>query len=211
VKRRLLVLGATGLTGGHLLEQGLGQGHDVTALVRDPAKLTVQHADLRTITGSATDAAVVDRALEGRDAVLCALGTRSPKSLLSCDLMRASMGALVPSMERRGVDRLILLSALGVGGSAHQAPVAIRLAFRTLLRRVGTDKAEAEDRVRASDLDWTIVHPPSLTDGPRSEYHSGEMLDLRGVPKISRADLAHFMLSQLTDAAYSRRIAIVSS
>jgi putative NADH-flavin reductase len=209
VTRRLLLLGATGLTGRQLLEQGLEQGHDVTALVRDPARLTMQHARLRTVTGSATDAAAVERALDDRDAVLCALGTRSVRSLVSCDLMRASMAALVPAMERRGVDRLILLSALGVGDSVHQAPPAIRFAFRTLLRPVGNDKAAAEDRVRATDLDWTIVYPPSLTDGPRSGHRAGESLKLRGMPRISRADLADFMLSQLTDAAYSRRSAVV--
>jgi uncharacterized protein YbjT (DUF2867 family) len=113
-------------------------------------------------------------------------------------------------MERRAVGRLILLSALGVGESAGHAPPALRIAFRTLLRQVGRDKAASEECLRASDVDWTIVYPPSLTNGPRTgDYRSGEALDLKGVPKISRADVAEFMLSQLGDSAYSRRIAIV--
>src|SRR6266566_3932782 len=97
--RKLLLLGATGLTGRQLLSQAIEQGHDITALVRDPGKLTVERARLRIATGDATDAGAVEDALEDRDAVLCALGTRSPKSLFGCDLMTASMRALVPSMK----------------------------------------------------------------------------------------------------------------
>jgi putative NADH-flavin reductase len=209
---KLLLLGATGLTGQQLLAQALEQGHDVTVLVRNPSKLTVERSRVRAVTGSATDRAVVDDALQDRDAVLCALGTRSPKSLVSCDLMTASMRALVPSMERRGVNRVVVESALGVGQSARQAPPAIRLAFATLLRQVGRDKAAAEDYLRATELDWTVVYPPSLTNGPATgDYRRGEALQLKGVPKISRADVAHFMLSQLVDATYSRKMAIVSS
>src|SRR5439155_20580419 len=114
-----------------------------------------------------------------------------------------------PAMKRRGVSRLILESALGVGQSAEHAPAAFRLAFVTVLRQVGRDKAAAEDYLRASDLDWTIVYPPSLTNGPATgAYRSGETLELGGVPTISRADVAHFMLNQLDDASYSRRMAI---
>ena len=208
---KLLVLGATGLTGRQLVAQALDLGHEATALVRDPRKLTVEHGQLRVLAGSSTDSAAVDEAAGGQDAVLCALGTRSPTSLVSCDLMRASMRAVVAAMERREVGRLILLSALGVGESARHAPPALRIAFRTLLRQVGRDKRAGEDHVRASDIDWTVVYPPSLTNGPRTgTYRSGEALELRGVPKISRADVASFMLSQVADRTYSRRIAIVS-
>ena len=212
MKRKLLLLGATGLTGQQLVARAIDQGHDLTALLRNPGKLTIEHPSLRTVTGDATDATAVDDALEDRDAVLCALGMRSPKSLVSCDLMSASMRALVPAMKRRGVSRLILESAMGVGQSAEHAPTALRLAFATVLRQVGTDKAAAEEYLRASGLDWTIVYPPSLTNGPAAgDYRSGEALKLKGVPKISRADVAHFMLSQLNDARYSRGMAIIGS
>jgi putative NADH-flavin reductase len=209
---KLLLLGATGLTGQQLLAQALEQGHDVTVLVRNPTKLTGDRSRVRAVTGSATDPAVVDDALQDRDAVLCALGTRSPRSLVSSDLMIASMRALVPSMERRGVSRVVVESALGVGQSAQQAPPAIRLAFATFLRQVGKDKAAAEDYLRASELDWTVVYPPALTNGAATgDYRQGESLRLKGLPKISRGDVAQFMLSQLADATYSRKMAVVSS
>ena len=211
MERKLLLLGATGLTGQQLLARALEQGHDITALVRNPSKLSAEQARVRIVTGDATDPDAVDDALKDRDAVLCALGTRSPTSMFSCDLMTASMRALVPSMKGRGVDRVIVESALGVGPSATHAPPAVRLAFATLLRQVGKDKATAEEYLRAIGLDWTIVYPPSLTNGPASgHYRSGAALQLRGVPKISRASVAHFMLSQLNDTTYSRGMAIVS-
>jgi uncharacterized protein YbjT (DUF2867 family) len=212
MKRKLLLLGATGLTGGHLLTQALEHGHEVTALVRDPDKLPAEHAQVRVLTGSSTDPLVVDAATEGQDAVLCALGSRSPRALVSSDLMSASMRAIVPAMERHAVRRLVLLSALGVGDSARHAPPVFRIAFATLLRQVGKDKAAAEGQLRASELDWTVVYPPSLTDGPPTgDYRSGEVLDLKGVPKISRADVAAFMLAQIGDTTYSRKAAVVSS
>jgi putative NADH-flavin reductase len=211
VKAKLLLLGATGRTGQELLAQGLELGHEITALVRNPSKLAVEHEHLRVVTGDATDPAAVDRALEGQDAVLCALGPTSPASLLRCELMRETARALVPSMKRHGVSRLVLLSALGVGASAAHAPPLLRIAFQTLLRQVGRDKATAEDLVRGSDIDWTVVYPPSLTDGARTgAYRVGEALELKGVPKISRGDLAEFMLSQLEQPTFSRKIAVVS-
>jgi putative NADH-flavin reductase len=208
---RLCVLGGTGRTGRELLRQALERGHEVTALVRHPDQAISLGADVDVLEGDATHGPALERALEGQDAVLCALGPRSASALIRCDLMRSTMNALIPAMKKRGVSRVILLSALGVGQSAGDAPALLRLFFRAPAREVGRDKAQAEDRLRRSDLDWTVVYPPSLTDGPLSgAYRHGEALELRGIPKISRADVAAFMLAQLTDSSYSRRPAIVS-
>jgi putative NADH-flavin reductase len=210
VAMKVLVLGATGRTGRELLAGALGQGHEVTALARDPSRLTVQDDRLRVLVGSATDPATVERAVAGHDAILCALGPTSARELVRSELMRASIPALVSSMERHGVRRLILLSALGVAESAHHAPRVPRFAFGTILRQVGKDKERAEDAVRASHLEWTIVYPPALTNRPATGgYRHGESLKLSGSPTISRADLAQFMLAQLTDDRYVRKGAIV--
>src|SRR3954468_6187088 len=114
---KLLVLGATGRTGHELVIRALSQDHELTALVRDPSKLPDQAENVRVVVGSATERTTVDQALEHQDAVLCALGPRSPTALLSCDLMRATADALIPSMQTCGVNRVVLLSALGVGQS----------------------------------------------------------------------------------------------
>ena len=209
---KLLVLGATGRTGARVVDRALDQGHSVRAVVRDPGKLAAAGDRLEVVKGSATDPAVLERAVVGQDAVVCAIGPRSPAALVRCDLMRSSMNALVPAMEREGVARLVLLSALGAGASASVAPVPLRLAFRTILHAVGKDKRESEHYVRASGLDWTIVYPPALTTGPGTgSYRAGEALRVSGVPKISRADLAEFMVGQVRSPTYRRKSAVVSS
>jgi putative NADH-flavin reductase len=201
----VLVLGATGRTGTELVARALGQGRAVTALVRDPSRLAVEHDRLRTVTGDATDVTALEAATAGQDAVLCALGPTSPRALLGTRLMRDTAAGLLPAMARNGVGRLVMLSALGAGTSARVAPRLLRASFATVLRRVGEDKAEAEASVRASDVDWTIVYPPALASGAGSGgCRSGPDLELRGLPKLARADLAEFMLAQLESPTYRR-------
>jgi putative NADH-flavin reductase len=122
------------------------------------------------------------------------------------------MRALVPAMNRHTVERVIFLSALGVGTSRAHAPLMFRTVFATAFRQIGKDKAAGEDYLHASDLDWTLVYPPALNNGPLTDsYRAGETLKLSGFAKISRADIAHFMLSQLTSSTYSRKMAIVGA
>jgi putative NADH-flavin reductase len=201
----VLVLGATGRTGRRLVALSSLQGHQVTALVRSPDASIGSEPPARVLTGSATDTRAVDEAVSSQDAVLCALGPSSPRDLIACRLMRATTDALVVAMERHGVRRLVLLSALGAGESARQAPVALRLTFGTMLRIVGRDKAESERRLRASSLEWTIVYPPRLTDGPKTEYRHGQTLRLRGAPAVSRAAVAEFMVEELDAGRYLRQ------
>lgn len=204
---KLLLLGATGGTGRQLLSQALEAGHEVTALVRSPEKLTAG-GRLIVRVGDATDPASVDAAVAGQDAVLSALGVRSP---LGEELIAPSLRVVVPAMQKHGVRRLVWLSALGVGQTREQAPAMLRVPFSTVLRRIGRDKAAGEEYLRSTDLDWTLVYPPALTNGPRTgSYRSGETITVRGLPRISRADVAEFMLAQLDDAASIRRNAIVS-
>jgi putative NADH-flavin reductase len=210
---KLLILGATGATGRQLVSQALDAGHEVTVLVRSPEKLGHEGERVTVRTGDATDPAAMEGAVDGTEAVLSALGTRSPKALLvGTDVIKASAGALVPAMDKHGVRRVIWLSALGVGPSREQASAPLRILFSTMLRQIGKDKVAGEERLSASGLDWTLVYPPTLTDGPRTaKYRAGHTLDIAGVPRISRADVADFMLAQLSDPTYSRKTAIVSS
>jgi putative NADH-flavin reductase len=208
---RLLVLGATGGTGREVVAQALQQGHDVTAFVRDPRKMTVTDGRLGVVVGSTTEGeAAVARAVRGQDVVVSALGRR--RSFRSSDLIARSMRAIVPAMESQGVRRLIVVSAYGVGDSGRDAPLLPRLMYRLLLRDIFADKKAAEDYLRQSGLDWTLVYPVALTNGPRTgRYRVGERLDLRGIlPRISRADVADFILTQLASADYRRKVAVIS-
>src|SRR5437588_9058111 len=152
---KLLLLGATGGTGRQLLAQALEAGHETTALVRSPEKLTAED-HLLVRAGDATDPEALDAAVAGQDAALSALGVRSP---LGDDLITPSLRALVPAMQKHGVRRLIWLSALGVGQTREQAPAMLRVPFSTVLRRIGRDKAAREEYQPPTDPDWTLVYP----------------------------------------------------
>ena len=205
---KLLILGATGPTGRHLLDQALNAGHDVTALVRNVNRLTTTHPRLAAVSGDATDAALLERAIRGRDAVLSALGAGN--SLIS-DIASRAVAALVPALKTGTVRRIIFLSAFGVGESVTQASSMQKLIYRTLLRLIFADKAKADAMLRESGLDWTLVYPTALTNGPRTgDYRVGEHLVMKGIAKISRADVAEFMLAQLDTDEWIHRTAVVS-
>lgn len=193
---RLLVFGATGPTGQEVVSQARALGDEVTAFAR-------------AAHGDATDPAAVGRAVPGHDAVVSALGRRM--SFKAEGLIERSMRAIAPAMEKNGVRRLILVSAFGVGDSLREAPLIPRLMYRSLLKDIFADKKAAEDYLRGTGLDWTFVYPVMLTNGPRTgRYRAGEHLALRGMPKIARADVAHFILKELRERAYVRRTAVLS-
>lgn len=205
---RILILGATGPTGRLLVEQALADGHDVTALARNPKRLSITHPRLAVVTGDATDSRSLENAMRGQDAVLCALGAGNS---LRSDIASRAVAALIPAMRSQGLKRIILLSSFGVGDSYRQASLVQRLAYRTMLRNIFADKAKADAMLRDSALDWTLVYPTLLTNGPRTgACRAGERLAMKGMAKISRADVAGFMLSQLSSGEWLRRTAVIS-
>jgi putative NADH-flavin reductase len=210
---KLLVVGATGGTGRELVTQALRQGHEVTAFVRDPRKVARSDPRLHVVAGSPVEGGGGDAialAVRGQDVVISALGRRN--SFRSEHLMARSMETIVPAMESHSVRRLIVVSAYGVAESGRGAPLLPRLMYRLLLTDIFADKLAGEDRVRRSTLDWTFVYPVALTNGPRTgKYRTGERIELRGVlPRISRADVADFILTQLGSATFRRKIAVIS-
>jgi len=206
----ILVFGATGPTGQQVVKQALGQGHTVTAFVRNPATLPTNDKRVRVVIGDTTrDTPKVAEAMAGQEVVISALGRRS--TFKSDHLIERSMQVIVPAMERAGVRRLILVSAFGVGESRRDAPLIPRIMYRVLLSDIFADKKAAEDNVRRSNLDWTVVYPMLLTDGPMTgAYRVGERLELHGLPKISRADVAHFILAEVGKRAFVRKVALIS-
>lgn len=209
--KKILVFGATGALGRQILRQGLEAGANVTAFVRDPRRLTLTHENLRSVAGDATcDRETVAAAIRGQDAVISALGNGT--SLRTDGLMQRCLLAIRLGMQNTYVKRLIVTSAFGVGESVNDAPVLMRVLYRLLMKQVFEDKAASEDQLRSSDLDWTIVYPVMLTNGPRTEsYRVGEKMALNGFATISRADVADFILKQLADRSFLRKTAVVSS
>lgn len=197
---KVLVFGATGTVGRELVRQALEMGHTVTAFARDPSKLEIKHPSLEIIEGDVMDSALVDRAVAGHDAVLVALGAGTKgqvRSTGTCNIIQA--------MQRNGVRRLVCLSTLGVGDSrAHLNFYWKYIMFGMLLRAAFADHVSQEEHVIRSGLDWTIVRPAAYTDGERTgNYRHGFPATAKGLKlKISRADVADFVLTQLADNGY---------
>lgn len=201
---KILVLGSTGGTGRQLVKQALEQGVEVTALAREPTKLDLQNEKLTVIKGDVLDEKLVLNMVKGKDAVLSALGVG--KSLKSRNLITQASAIVIDAMAKMNVDRLIFLSAFGVGETYKQASFVQKLVFNIFLSGLYRDKARSDAQIRNSSLSWTIVYPVVLTDKPPiGNYKAGEIFQMKGMPKISRADVADFMLRQLRDHSFLRK------
>jgi putative NADH-flavin reductase len=197
---KLLILGATGGTGKHVVSQALAGGHDLTVLARDRAKMGPDQPRLRLVLGDLENGAALAEAMRGQDAVISAIGRGY--SFKSEHLIERTVPGIIAAMKAAGVRRLVFTSAIGVGPSFADAPFMAKLFFLTLLRGIYADKLIGERMIMQSGLDWTIVQPSQMTDGPLTRsYRSGERLALRGRAQISRADTAHFLLATAADPA----------
>lgn len=196
---RITVFGATGSVGRHVVEQALAAGHEVTAYTRDAARVTTQDERLRVVEGDVLDPRGVQAAMEGVDAVVIALGD-GRKGNVRAEGTRT----VIDAMRCSGVRRLVCNSTLGVGESRGNLNFVWKyVMFGLLLRGAYADHVRQEELVRESGLDWTIVRPGAFTDGPSTgDYRSGFGGDERATLKISRADVAGFLVGQVGDDAH---------
>ncbi|MBM7115049.1 NAD(P)-dependent oxidoreductase [Archangium primigenium] len=202
---KLLVIGATRGTGKHVVDQALERGHEVTVLVRDPAKLQAS-PKLRVVQGDGRNLADVEKAVQGQDAVITCIGASQLKTAEF--LVSTSARPLVEAMTKHGVKRLLLLSTAGAGDSAGMMKWVfplIRLLARPVYQTIFEDKDRAEAIISATGLDWTLVRPPRLTDEPRvGRYQTKPSQGGGGFAKISRADLATFMIDEAEKGQWIR-------
>jgi putative NADH-flavin reductase len=202
---RIALFGATGGTGMQVLEQALAAGHSIQALARDSGKLEPREG-LTVVQGDVLDQAATDTSVEGTDAVICVLGTKPGNDPVEA----AGTERILAAMDKHGVKRLIAVSSMGVGDSIDQINFAFRIIMNLTLKRIMEAKAEQERLIMASDTDWTIVRPGGLTDGPRTDtYQAGTDKSIKAT-RVSRADVADFVLKQLTDDRYVRQTPAVS-
>lgn len=202
----VLVFGAGGATGRLLVDEALRRRHRVRAFVRSPTTWPRDGSGLSVVRGDVRDTDAVDAAVEGQDAVICALGAATP--LRRDRALVDGIRNIVETMQRQGVRRLVYLSFLGVHESRAQLSALGRWVVAPLLMRNVVADHEAKERIiRASSLDWVIVRPPRLTDGERRViFRKGVGIPANEiVPRISRADLADFMLRQISDDTYLRQ------
>ena len=200
---RVLVIGATGGTGRQLVQRALAAGHQVTAFVRNPAKLQIEHPNLRVAKGNVLDYATVESAMRGQEAVLSALGHR--RFFYPNTIQSEGMRNVLRAMKTCEVPRLICETALGIGDSVGRLGLPHTFFIMPLILGFYMwDKLRQEELIRASDRDWVIVRPGLLTNGEaRGVYRHGPNVGSYLWPvRISRADVADFMLKQLNDDTY---------
>ncbi|MGW2654965.1 NAD(P)-dependent oxidoreductase [Streptomyces sp. NPDC001478] len=200
---KLTVFGATGGIGREIVAQAVKAGHEVTAVVRDPARLSVPLEDVTVYTAPRIDEPESLReAVAGRDAVLSGLGSRGRKAGGVAE--RLTRGVL-SAMEAEGTRRLLVVSAAPVGPPPENPGALDRMVLSVIgavLKEVYADLTAMEAALAASATDWTSVRPPKLTNGPLTgRYRTVVGGSPRAGRSISRADVAHAMLALIDDPA----------
>lgn len=207
---KILIVGATRGIGRQVLEQALAAGHAVSAVVRDTRRLDVQHDRLRVVKGDILDANSIAAAMGGHEAVCCSIGVKVP--WLTVPVFSEGTRNLLAAMKKSGVRRLVCVTGIGAGDSrGHGGFLYDRLFLPFLLRTIYADKDRQETLIRASGVDWVIVRPGFLTNGPLTGRYRA-ITNLSGVTagRISRADVAHFILQQLVAPSHLRQTPLLT-
>jgi putative NADH-flavin reductase len=207
----ILIVGATRGIGRQLLEQALASGHAVTALVRNPQRLAIQHERLKVIKGDILDSDSVARAMTGQEAVCCTIGVKAP--WIRITVFSEGTKNLLQAMNKTGVKRLICVTGIGAGDSkGHGGFLYDYIFLPLLLKPIYADKDRQESLIKASNVDWTIVRPGFLTNGPLTKNYR-KLTDMTEVTAgwISRADIAHFILEELESKQYLKQTPLLTS
>src|ERR1043166_3211439 len=171
---KLAIFGSTGRTGRHIAEHALAHGHHVTAFARTPSAITANHPSLSVVQGDVLDPAAVERAVQGQEAALCALGskpwTREP-------VLLEGTRNILAAMEKFSVKRFVCESSFGVGDSKAEADWFTNFMIRLMMGKLFEQKGRQEGLIRQSQVEWIIVRPARLTNGPRlGGYRAGDHL-----------------------------------
>jgi len=207
---KIIVFGASRGVGLKVVEQALEAGHIVTAFVRSPEKFGVKHANLMVFKGDSMDAAAVEKAIAGHEAVISALGpTRPPVP----QMMEISAKNIVAGMKKHGVRRLVSTTGAGVRQPEDKPKFAdhlIGFLLNLLAKDVVLDSAENVKVIQASDLDWTVVRYPRLMDGEHTRKYRVGFVGKDSGTQLSRADGADFVLKELTEKKWLRKLPLAS-
>jgi len=197
---KIVVLGANGGIGRQAVEMALAQGHSVTAILRTPSILTITHPNLIVVKGDILKPETWEKYLENKDVVISAIGATSRK-----ETTLYSQGArnLLDAMKKTGANRVYFISASGLEvNPSHSLFIRLvtKYVLQRLLKNMYADLNKMEQLVKESDLNWTILRPPRLTNAPfTGRYRFATNSFLKAGLSISRADLAHFMMVNATN------------
>jgi putative NADH-flavin reductase len=197
---RVLIVGATGGTGRQLLAQALERGYVVTALVRSPGTVSVEHPRLTVVRGDVLDYSTVEKAVRAQDAVISALGHK--RFFVPTRILSEGTRNVLRAMETHRVRRFVCETSLGIGDSVGRMGLYYsQFVIPVILPLYFWDKTRQEQLIAASKLEWVIVRPAVLTNADaRGVYRHGRRIgSFLWTARIARADVAHFMLKQLAD------------
>jgi putative NADH-flavin reductase len=206
---KVLVVGATGGLGRDVVNQSLSRGHQTAALARDPSRATLPQA-AQIVKGDVLDRSSVRSAVAGQDAVICALGTPSPRQ--ASTLLARGSENLVDAMTEARVRRLACVTLLGLGSSRANCSLFYREVILRMLAPMVSDKEAQEQAVRGSDLDWVLVRPPRFVAGrPRGAVKVIAEGEPGRLGRVVRADLARFLVDCASEDRYVREALAVGS
>lgn len=205
---RLVIFGASSPTGKLLVNRALAKGHEVTAFVREESKLGIAHPNLKVRCGDALNYSDVEAAVRGSEAVFSTLGPKGKPAVMAAESTRNITNA----MQKHGSKRLVLISVAGIAVPQDQRGSSfIDSLLKLFLRDVFTDRENQLAVLNSSTVEWVAVRVPRLTD----DDGTGSVRAFFGKPsptmKVSRSDVADFMLEQLTSDQWLRQAPILSN
>lgn len=208
---KITIFGGTGRTGAYLVREALDKGFDVNVLARDPAKIMLTNSRLAIIKGDITDANAVASAIGGTGAVMSVLGPTDNKPTFA---VSRGMENILVAMKSEKVSRLVMTAGAGVG-DPEDSPKFMNLFMNFLLKlmakNVLADMSKAVEIVRSSDLDWTVVRLPMLTDDPKTGSVKVAYVGKGMGARIARADIAPFILDQISNKTYIHKSPAISN
>ncbi|MGB5362628.1 MAG: SDR family oxidoreductase [Aureibaculum sp.] len=203
---KIFIVGGTGGTGRQVIEQALLENHLVTALVRNPVKLKIDHPNLKVIKGNILERDTFEQAIKENEVVISALGHK--RFFIKTNILSEGTKNIVNAMEKHKVKRFICITSMGVNDSRFRLGLYYTLfVIPVILLFYFLDKEKQERIIRQSYLDWTIVRPGQLTNGKkRTTYRHGSKLGSYIFTKmVSRADVAHFILQEVKNDKYIKK------
>ena len=208
---KLTIFGAAGRTGIPLVQQALDAGHDVVALVRTPSKLPIKNERLTVVQGDVANLADVEKVVEGADAILSVLGHVKESAP---DILTHAMRNIITAMDKYGVKRVISLTGASIYMPQDKPKLVNRLIKLFTQAATGRLLQDAEQQLKVlqnSDVDWVVVRGPILNDGPHTGTYRVGWTGVNTGIRVSRADVADFMLKQVADTTYLRQAPLISN
>lgn len=209
---KLVIFGASGRTGILLVQQALDAGHEVVAFVRSPERLPIRHARLHLVQGDVMNADDVNRAITAdAEAVISVL---APVKGAPSDMLPRAADNIIAAMSRHGIQRLLYMTGAGVSFAEDRPQVfdhVIKFLLRTIAGDVLKQSEEAVNRVRSSQLDWTVVRVPMLTEGPATGSIRVGWVGVDTGPRLARGDAATFILQEVLRREHVRKAPVISN